>query len=137
MARLSTAFACCLAYLLSAPLAFAQPGRLGGGGSLNLSLTRIVLSLLLCLMLAALAAFALKRNGGRIDLKRLGGLIATLPAQRRIEVVETRRASQYADICLVRCDGREYLVLSSQQHQLVLREAECPVAAAPNAEEEG
>lgn len=127
MARLSAALACCLAYLVSAPAAFAQPGRLGGGGALNLSLTRIVMSLILCLMLAALAAFALKRSGGRIDVKRLRGMIATLPAQRRIEVIETRRASQYADVCLIRCDGREYLVLSSQEQQLVLRETECPV----------
>ncbi|HWU94982.1 MAG TPA: hypothetical protein VN029_05250 [Sphingomonas sp.] len=82
------------------------------------------MSLILCLMLAALAAFALKRSGGRIDVKRMGGLIAKLPVQRRVEVVETRRASQYADICLIRCDGREYLVLSSQQRQLVLRETE-------------
>lgn len=125
MARLSTALACCLAYLVSAPAAFAQPGRLGGGGALNLSLTRIVMSLILCLMLAALAAFALKRGGGWIDVKRLRGLIVTLPVQRRIEVIETRRASQYADICLIRCDGREYLVLSSQEQQLVLRETEC------------
>lgn len=134
MARLSTALACCLAYLFSSQMAFAQPGRLGGGGSLNLSLTRIVMSLILCLMLAALVALALKRSGGRIDLKRWRGLIATLPAQRRIEVVETRRASQYADICLVRCDGREYLVLSSQQQQLVLRASECAVTV-PESEE--
>jgi hypothetical protein len=125
MARLNAALACCLAYLVSAPAAFAQPGRLGGGGALNLSLTRIVMSLILCLMLAALAAFALKRSGGRIDIKRLRGLIVTLPVRRRIEVIETRRASQYADICLIRCDGREYLVLSSQEQQLVLREIEC------------
>lgn len=126
MARLSAAFACCVMFLLSTAPVFAQPGRLGGGGALNLSLTRIVMSLILCLMLAALAAFALKRSGGRFDLKRMGGLIAKLPVQRRVEVVETRRASQYADICLIRCDGREYLVLSSQQQHLVLRETECP-----------
>lgn len=124
MARLSAAFTCWVIYLLSVPAAFAQPGHLGGGGALNLSLTRIIMSLILCLMLAALAAFALKRSGGRIDVKRMGGLIAKLPVQRRVEVVETRRASQYADICLIRCDGREYLVLSSQQRQLVLRETE-------------
>lgn len=128
MARLSAALACCLAYMFSASAAFAQPGRLGGGGSLNLSLTRIVMSLLLCLMLAALAAFALKRSGGRIDLKRVRGLLANLPAQRRIDVVETRRVSQFADICLLRCDGREYLILCAQQQQLVLRDAECAAA---------
>lgn len=128
MVRLSTALACCLACLLSAPVALAHPGRLGGGGSLDLSLTRIVMSLVLCLMLAALAAFALKRSGERIDFKRMRGLIAALPAQRRIDVIETRRISQYADVCLLRCDGREYLVLCAQQQQLVLRETECPIS---------
>ncbi|MDF2385685.1 hypothetical protein JMG10_29740 [Nostoc ellipsosporum NOK] len=129
MARLSAACACLTAFLVHAPAALAQPGRLGGGGGLNLSLTRIVMALLLCLMLAALAALALKRSGGRIDLPRLRGLVAALPAQRRVEVLETRRASQYADICLLRCDGREYLVLCGQQQQLLLRESACPVPA--------
>jgi len=124
MARLRTILACCVAYLLCAPAALAQSGRLGGGGALNLSLTRIVMPLILCLMLAALAAFALKRSGGRIDLKRVRGLIAALPAQRRIQVIETRRISQYADISLLHCDGREYLILSSQAQQTVLRERE-------------
>jgi len=129
VARLSAALAGCTANLLWVPAALAQPGRLGGGGSLNLSLTRIVMSLILCLVLAGLAALALKRGGGRIDVKRLRGLIAALPAQRRVEVLETRRVSQHADVCLLRCDGREYLILCAQQHQLVLRESECPTPA--------
>lgn len=133
MARLSAAFACLVAYLLSTPFAFAQPGRLGGGGTLNLSLTRIVMALILCLMLAVLAAFALKRGGGRVDLSRLRGLVRTLPAERRIEVLETRRVSQYADICLVRCDGREYLFLCAPQQQTVLRESACEAPAGPRA----
>ncbi len=123
MARLTAAFLSVLAYLLLAPAALAQAGRLGGGGALDISLTRIVTALLLCLMLAALAALALKRGGGRIDLARMRGLFATLPAKRRIEVVETRRVSQHADVCLLRCDGREYLILCAAQQQLVLREA--------------
>lgn len=122
MARLSPALATLFANLVLAPAALAHAGRLGGGGSLNLSLTRIVMALILCLMLAALAAFALKRSGGRIDLSRLRGLLATLPQQRRIDVVETRRVSQYADVCLLRCDGREYLILCAQQQQMLLRE---------------
>lgn len=129
MARLTAAWAGLAVLLVHAPVALAQPGRLGGGGSLNLSLTRIVMALLLCLMLAALAALALKRGGGRIALPRLRGLVAALPAQRRVEVLETRRVSQYADVCLLRCDGREYLVLCAQQQQLLLRESECAVPA--------
>ncbi|WP_150531618.1 hypothetical protein, partial [Staphylococcus aureus] len=124
MARLTAILACLFVHLAQAPVALAQPGRLGGGGSLNLSLTRIVMALILCLMPAALIALALKRSGGRIDLPRLRGLVAALPAQRRVEVLETRRVSQYADICLLRCDGREYLVLCAPQQQLLLRESE-------------
>ncbi|MCH7860354.1 hypothetical protein ACQKOH_08520 [Sphingomonas sp. NPDC092331] len=135
MARLTAAWAGLAVLLVHAPAALAQPGRLGGGGSLNLSLTRIVMALLLCLMLAALAALALKRGGGRIalPLPRLRGLVAALPAQRRVEVLETRRVSQYADVCLLRCDGREYLVLCAQQQQLLLRESECAVSAPASA----
>lgn len=136
MARLSATLACCVAYLLFVPAALAQPGRLGGGGALNLSLTRVIMSLILCLMLAALAAFTLKRSGGRIDFKRVRGLVAALPAQRRVDVIETRRVSQHADVCLLRCDGREYLILCAQQHQLVLRETECSAGAEPGPDHE-
>ena len=125
-ARAATAL---LAPAMSSP-ALAQTAHLGGGGELNLSLTRIVSALILCVMVAALAALALKRGGGRVDLSRMRGLLSTLPAKRRIEPIETRRISQYADLCLVRCDGQEYLILSSQQQQLVLKSPE----AAPSAE---
>ena len=128
MARLSSALACSLAYLLSAVPASAQAGKLGGGGTLDISLTRIVMALLLCLMLAALAALALKRSGGRVDLTQMRRLFTALPAERRIDVVETRRVSQHADVCLLRCDGREYLILCAQQQQTVLRESACPAA---------
>ena len=126
MARLRflTAFP---AIVASSP-AMAQAGRLGGGGgSVDVSLTRVISALVLCLMLAALAVLLLKRRGGKIDLPKLGGLFAKLPAAaRRIDVIETRRVSQHADICLLRCDGRDYLILMSQQQQTILREA--PVA---------
>jgi hypothetical protein len=128
MARLSLVPAAAV-FLLPAPAALAHAGRLGGGGSLNLSLTRIVMALILCLMIATLAAFALKRSGGRVDLARLRGLLAHLPAQRRVEVVEARRVSQHADVCLLRCDGQEYLILCSAQQQTVLRERNCAADA--------
>lgn len=124
MARLTTVCFCVIGTLIGAPAALAEGHRLGGGGALNLSLTRIVLSLLLCLMLAAAAAVGLKRSGGRFDLKRLRTLVGRLPARQRIEVLEVRRASQHADICLIRCDGREYLLLSSHEQQIILREQE-------------
>lgn len=119
MARL---ILCCVPWLLLAGPAFAD--RLGGGGDLGISLTRIVMALILCLMLAALAALLLKRNGGKIDIAALRGLIVRMPAARRIEVIETRRVSQHADVCLMRCDGREYLILSAAHQQTVLREGD-------------
>lgn len=126
MARLIAALWLCV---LGAMPALASPGRLGGGGALDISLTRIVMALLLCLMIAALAALLLKRGGGKLDLKALRRMFAQLPAQRRIEVIETRRVSQHADVCLLRCDGREYLILCAAQRQTVLREADAPAPA--------
>jgi hypothetical protein len=110
--------------LAAATPALAQAGRLGGGGSnVDVSLTRIITALILCLMLAALAALLLKRGGGKIDVPALRGLFARMPVTvRRIEVIETRRVSQYADVCLLRCDGRDYLILCAQAQQTVLRD---------------
>lgn len=101
--------------------ALASPGRLGGGGAVDVSLTRIVVALLLGTMLAVLAALAIKRGGGRFDMAVMRRLFAKLPVVRRIEVIESRRVSQHADLCLVRCDGEEYLILSSAQQQQILR----------------
>lgn len=126
MARLS--FFVALSLIAAPSPALAQAGRLGGGGGgVDVSLTRVISALVLCLMLAALAILLLKRNGGKVDLPRLSGLFARVPvAARRIDVIETRRVSQHAEICLLRCDGRDYLILCSAQQQQVLRDA--PVA---------
>lgn len=92
----------------------AAPTRLGGGAALDVSLTRIVVALLVCLALAVLAAVLVKRGGGRLTLPNR--------AERRIAVIESRRISPHADLCLLRCDGREYMILSSATGQQVLRE---------------
>lgn len=99
----------------------AAPARLGGGGALDLSLTRIVSALVLCVFLAALAALILKRGGGRIDWSLLKGLRRVRAAQR-IEVIESRRISAHADVCLLRCDDEDFLILSSQGTQQVIRQ---------------
>lgn len=120
-----------LRFLLAFPLlsgaapALAQAGRLGGGGGgVDVSLTRVITALILCLMLAALAVLLLKRSGGKVDLPALRGMFARMPvAARRIEVIETRRVSQHAEVCLLRCDGRDYLILCAQQQQTVLRDS--------------
>lgn len=126
MARLSSALrnVCVLPFLTIAAPALAGGGRLGGGGALNISLTRIVLALVLCSMVAFLAALLIKKNGGKLDLKSFRAMVIRSPATaRRIEVIETRRVSQYADVCLLRCDGQEYLILCAANQQTVLREA--------------
>lgn len=113
--------------LLSTPV-MAQSGRLGGGGTVDVSMTRIVMALLLGTMLAVLAALLLKRGGGRLDMAAARRLFTTLPTARRIQIIESRRVSQHADLCLVRCDSDEYLILCSAQHQQILRAREAPQA---------
>jgi hypothetical protein len=111
--------AVCLAQF--ATPALASPGRLGGGGGVDVSLTRIIMAFVLGTMLAVFAAVTIKRGGGRFDMAVARRLFVTLPSARRIQVIESRRVSQHADLCLVRCDGEEYLILSSAQQQQILR----------------
>lgn len=111
------------ALVTGASPAWATPGRLGGGGGVDLSITRILLSLMLCLMLAVLAAVWLKRRGGWPGWSRLGMVQKGFPTKRRIEILESRRINQYADLSLVRCGDRDYLILSSQAQQQLLRES--------------
>ena len=112
--------------LLGAP-ALAAPGRLGGGGGLTVSLNRLILSLLFCLGLAVIAAVLLKRSGGRLELPRWRPAatgLALKPPVRRLQVIESRRISPHADLCLVRCDDRDYLILSSAAQQQVIHTME-------------
>lgn len=124
MARVIHTRVILLACALGVPApVFAAGGRLGGGGGLDLSLTRIVISLLLCLAIAASVILMLKRNGGQLNLDGLRALVAKRgPSTQRITVIETRRISVHADLCLVRCDGIDYLILSSAQTQQLLRQ---------------
>ncbi|WP_447726053.1 hypothetical protein [Sphingomonas koreensis] len=120
-----------VAALLWSVNAFASAKELGGGGQLDLSLTRIILSLLLCLGIAVSVILLVKRNGGRVNVGALRGILTGgLPADQRIRVIESRRISQHADLCLVRCDDIDYVILSSAQQQQLLRE----LPAAPKAE---
>lgn len=98
------------------------PGRLGGGGAVDVSLARIVSALVVCLLLSGAAAWAIKRGGGRVDWRCLHGWGAA--PVRRIAVIEARRISAHADVCLFRCDGRDYLILSSATGQRVLHRAD-------------
>lgn len=95
--------------LLAASPAWAGGGRLGGGQPLEVSLGRIVSALVICIIIAVLAVLLIRQRGGKIDLHAYLGRFQVKP--RAVQVVETRRLSQHADICLVRHGGREYLLL--------------------------
>jgi hypothetical protein len=97
------------AVLAASVPALAQAQRLGGGSAPDVPWVRLAAALLFCLMLAALALLFLRQRGGKADLRALFSRFEVRP--RAIDVVETRRLSQHADICLVRHGGREYLML--------------------------
>lgn len=101
----------------------AQSSKLGGGSGVDVSFARVFAALIFCLMLAAVIALALKRMGGRVDLGALRALLARQLPERRIVVIEARRIGAHVDLCLVRCDDDEYLILSSAQAQQVLRQS--------------
>jgi hypothetical protein len=124
---LTAALAGATAMLAPAQLLAAQP-RLGGGGDLGVSLGRIVAALLICTAVAILAALLLRQRSGKIDLRTLLSRVEL--RQREIQVVETRRLSLHADICLLRHGGREYLLLLMAGDARVLNEGHVPGALA-------
>ncbi|WP_034158867.1 hypothetical protein [Sphingomonas sp. ERG5] len=108
----------------------AMPGRsvpLGGGGDLDVSLGRIVVSLVICIVIAVLAALLIKQRSGKIDLK--AWLARIEPRAGAIRVVETRRLSVHADISVVQHGEREYLLLLQQNNAQVLRDRPIPPTA--------
>jgi hypothetical protein len=121
---------CAGAALFASAPALAGGGRLGGGQPLEVSLGRIVAALVICIIVAVLAALLIRQRAGKVDLYALFGRLQSRP--RAIEVVETRRLSPHADICVVRHSGREYLLLLLAGNARVLREE--PVAGQAEAE---
>ena len=121
---------CAGAALFAAAPALAGGGRLGGGQPLEVSLGRIVAALVICIIIAVLAALLIRQRAGKIDLYALFGRLQSRP--RAIEVVETRRLSPHADICVVRHSDREYLLLLLAGDARILSEQ--PVAQKAEAE---
>jgi hypothetical protein len=124
------AISCAGAALLAAAPALAAGGRLGGGQPLEVSLGRIVAALVICIIIAVLAVLLIRQRAGKVDLYALFGRLQARP--RAIEVVETRRLSPHADLCVVRHSGREYLLLLLAGNARILSEE--PVPAGPEAE---
>jgi hypothetical protein len=107
----------------------AAAPHLGGGGSLDISLGRIIASLVICIIIAVLAILLIRQRGGRGDLAALFARIQ--PRARAIEIVETRRLSPHADICLVRHSGHDYLVVLQQGSMQLLRDEATPSGETP------
>ena len=108
-----------------AAAAQSRPGHLGGGGEVDVSLGRIIISFVICIIIAGLAILLIRQRTGKLDLASFFARIE--PRAREIKVVETRRLSPHADISLVRQGGREYLMVLQQGSMQVLRDE--PVAA--------
>lgn len=114
-----------VANLAAAHAIAPRVSHLGGGGAIDVSLGRIIISFIICIAIAVLAILLLRQRSGKIDL---AGFFARLePRARAIDVVETRRLSPHADLCLVRQGGREYLLVLQQGSTQVLKDQ--PVAA--------
>lgn len=113
-------------------IAFMLPGAaaaqtLGQGGEIELPLLRLAIGLFLCSIVAIFAAVAMKRfMRGGLSLKGAGGrALFNLPA-RKVQVLETQRLSPHADICVITCESRQYVVVVSPGAATILREDAAP-----------
>jgi flagellar biogenesis protein FliO len=98
-------FAILPALLAHAP---AQAQQLAQGGGIEISVWRVVFTFLFCIALAAGAIFALRRKLPTSTLfKRVGA--------DRLKLVEQISLGPQRGIYLIELDGKEFLVLFSQQ----------------------
>jgi hypothetical protein len=119
MGRLISIIAAVTAINLSAT---ASAEQLGGGAAPDVSVIRIGAALLFCLALAFGGAVLLRRRGttgGWAEMWRRGtGRLN----EAQLEIIEMRRLSAHADLCLVRHQGTDYLILCGPaQAQLLSR----------------
>jgi hypothetical protein len=121
-AKLRPAAALCAGAILLAASPALAGARLGGGQPLEVSLGRIVSALVICIIVAVLAVLLIRQRSGKIDLHAFLGRLQVRP--RAIEVVESRRLSPNADLCLVRHGGRDYLLLLLAGDARILSESE-------------
>jgi flagellar biogenesis protein FliO len=109
-------------FLLMAATSIALPTaagaqQIGGGGAPDVSLFRVFLALLVCVIVAVLVVlFVKQRMGGR--LPRFLGRIA--PSQGRIRLIEGRRISPQGELCICEVDGEEFVLLLSPGGALLL-----------------
>lgn len=113
----------------------AQAQQLGGGGSPDISLLRVLISLLVALACTfGLVLFVRARMGQNPAPANLAQWVRQVGTSRRIEVVEARRVSAHADLCLVRNEGEEWLLacgpagITVLRHGAVSAQQDAPVA---------
>jgi hypothetical protein len=94
--------------------------HLGGGGSIDIPIIRIIVAFLICIVIALLAILFVRQRAGQGALP--DWLRRVAPGKGQIEIVEVRRISLHADIGLLRHQDREYLVLLQAGSSTVLRE---------------
>lgn len=139
-AKAALPFPAVLLSLFAAPAAFAQ--TLGQAKDVDVPWWRLLLALLLCLGLAVAGAYALRLRQTRLGLARsipttgskldanagrnLGLLAKRLfqaPAGR-IKLIQSVRVSPQLDVCLLSCDGKEYLIAATPQSAVVLSQSD-------------
>ncbi len=102
-------------------LPIATPGlaqKLGQGQGDDISILRIILVLLLCLGLAAGAAFVLRARMGHAPIAwRLKH------PKRRLELRDSLRLPNQVDLSIIRCDGEELLVATSSKGLIVVKDS--------------
>lgn len=117
-----------VAVLWAGTASVAAAQTLGQGGDNDIPWLRLIAALLLCLGLAAGAAFALDRRlkgGAGLGSSSLSALLRfRLPASEtrraRLTDIETRQVSTQVTVSVFKCDSQNFLVAASAQGQLVL-----------------
>lgn len=95
---------------------------LGTGEVPDVPITKILVSLLLSIGLVILVTVFLKRYRTGAGFSSMLNTVrpAGKNAARRITIIETRRLSQHADICLLESGDTEYLLVVSASQATVL-----------------
>ena len=107
----------------------AMAQQLGGGDSPDISFWRILLSLVMCLLIAVVVIwFLYARNMKQSRPGQTPSWLNGLPflkeegQTREIDIVEMRKLNPTTDICLLKCREREYLVLLGSDGVTILQE---------------
>lgn len=102
----------------------AHAEGLATGQSYEVPILRLTVGLILCVLLAFIASISLKKikNGTALNLKTAFPIKTKHGLHNYINIIETRRLSPHADVASFICEDKEYLVLLSAGHALLLNQ---------------